>query len=713
MSVTDSTNTISTLEPFFNPQSIAIIGASNNPAKPGGRPLSALLSKGFTGKLYPVNPAHTEINGIKCYPSLLDIPGPVDLAIISIVADKVYHALEECAAKGVKAAVIFSSGFAETGPEGLAEQQRIAEMSRKTGLRILGPNCLGLVNTMNGVMASFAYIVDLPPVEPRMLGFVSQSGAFGSVIYAASLDKGVGFNYFISVGNEADLEFTDFLQYMIHDPNTRLAGGYLEGAKNGDKLRRVAEDALEKEKPVLIMKVGRSSSGSRAAASHTGSMAGSDIIYDAFFRQTGIIRIDNFTDLIAFTPLFQTGKLPRGRNTAIISTSGGAGVVLTDLCESVGLNVVPLGEETRKKMDSVLPFFASSRNPVDLTAAFLTEPTITSVVLRALCEDPDIDIIIGSLNFPLPADHPVVGEIIDICSNTDKLVLISPFRFPGAPMDLPLLEFKRAGIPVIFETMDAIKAISNLVTYKENLKKRTLERYRATRRSQSKPDLDYLLKSGQTLGESQAKEVLEKYGIPVTRQALAATPEEAVARARGIGYPVALKIDSPDIPHKTEAGGLKLSLESDDQVSSSFEEIIRNVKLFQPDARINGVSVQEMLPQGVEVIIGVTRDPVFGPTIMFGLGGIFVEVLKDVSFRIAPLSPGDARDMIDEIKGAALLKGVRGKPPVDVDAIADVILRISDLVTDYRDRIEELDINPLIVYPKGVKAADAMLVIRE
>jgi len=713
VSVTESPNTISTLEPFFNPQSIAIIGASNNPAKPGGRPVSALLSKGFTGKLYPVNPARTDISGIKCYPSLLDIPGPVDLAIISIVADKVYHALEECVAKGVKAAVIFSSGFAETGPEGLAGQQRIAELSRKTGLRILGPNCLGLVNTLNGVMASFAYIVDLPPVEPRVLGFVSQSGAFGSVIYAASLDKGVGFNYFISVGNEADLEFTDFLQYMIHDPNTRLAGGYLEGAKNGDKLRRVAEEALEKEKPVLIMKVGRSSSGSRAASSHTGSMAGSDTIYDAFFRQTGIIRIDNFTDLIAFTPLFQTGKLPRGRNTAIISTSGGAGVVLTDLCESVGLNVVPLGDETRKKMDTVLPFFASSLNPVDLTAAFLTEPTITAVVLRALCEDPDIDIIIGSLNFPLPADHPVVNEIIDICSNTDKLVLISPFRFPGAPTDPPLAEFKRAGIPVISETIDAIKAISNLVTYKENLKKRKQNRYRVIRRSGSKPDLDYLLKSGQTLGESQSKEVLEKYGIPVTRQALAATPEEAVARARDIGYPVALKIDSPDIPHKTEAGGLKLNLENDDQVSSSFEEIIRNVKLYLPEARINGVSVQEMLPQGVEVIIGVTRDPVFGPTIMFGLGGIFVEVLKDVSFRIAPLSPGDARDMVDEIKGAALLKGVRGKPSVDIDAIADVILRVSDLVTDYRDRIEELDINPLIVYPKGVKAADAMLVIRE
>jgi len=364
-------------------------------------------------------------------------------------------------------------------------------------------------------------------------------------------------------------------------------------------------------------------------------------------------------------------------------------------------------------MDRVLPFFASSRNPIDLTAAFLTEPEITAVVLKALCEDPNVDIIIGSLNFPLPTDHPVVEKIIDICNNTDKFILISPFNFPGAPMDPPIVEFKRAGIPVISETSDAIKAISNLVTYKETLQKRKLSEYHVIPRSGSKPDLDYLLKPGEILGESHSKEALEKYGIPVTRQALATTPEEAVTQARNIGYPVALKIDSPDIPHKTEAGGLKLNLENDDQARGAFDEIIRSVKLYKPDARISGVSVQEMLPGGVEVIIGVTTDPVFGPTIMFGLGGIFVEVLKDVSFRIAPVSPGDARDMIEEIKGSALLKGVRGQPPVDVEAIAGAILKVSDMVTDYRDKIEELDINPLIVYPKGIKVADAMLVVRK
>lgn len=704
---------ITALAPFFNPKSIAIIGASENIMKPGGRPISALLSKGYGGKIYPVNPFRESIGGLKCYPSVTDIPDDVEMAIISIVADKTYPVLEECAAKGVRAAVVFTSGFAETGPGGLAEQQRLTGLARKTGMRILGPNCLGIVNTNNGVMASFAFIVDLPPAEPRVLGFVSQSGGFGSVIYAAALAGGVGFNYFISVGNEADLEFTDFLEYMVHDPGTRLAGGYLEGARDGDKLRRVAEEALRREKPILIMKSGRSSAGSRAAASHTGSLAGSDRVYDAFFRQTGIIRIDHYKDLIAFAPVFQTGRMPAGRKTAIIATSGGAGVALTDLCESLGLNVIPLSKKTREKMDSFLPSFASTHNPIDLTAAFLQEPELLPLILRALCEDPEVDIIVGSLNFPVPGDHPVVRQIIDIYRETAKFMLISPFRLPGASVEPAVTELEKAGLPMISETVDAVRAVSNLVAYSENLKKRKSVMYQVHHPALPRPDLTGLLIPGESLGESGAKKILEKYGIPVTRQRLASTPEEAVSLAREIGYPVALKIDSPDIPHKTEAGGLKLGINNDEGVLSAFAEIIGNAKRYSPGARINGVSVQEMLPEGVEVIVGVTRDPVFGPTVMFGLGGIFVEVLKDVSFRIAPVSPGDACDMIEEIKGSAILKGVRGKPPVDTRAIADVILKVSSLADDYRDIIEEIDINPLLVYPEGVKAADAMLVVRE
>lgn len=706
-------NPVAAMDPFFNPKSIAVIGASDNPMKPGGRPVSFLLKKGYGGSIYPVNPSHETINGIKCYPSLMDVPGQVDLVIVSVVADRVYQTLEQCVAKGVKATVVFSSGFAEVGPEGLAEQRRITKLARKSGLRILGPNCLGIVNTTNGVMATFAFIADLPPVEQKGLGFVTQSGAYGAIIYASSLHRGVGFNYFVSVGNEADLEFADFLEYMVHDPNTKLIGGYLEGARDGDKLRRVAEEALEKEKPVLILKVGRSLAGSRAAASHTGSLAGSDRVYDAFFKQTGVIRIDNYAELISFTPLFQTGKLPRGRNTAIIATSGGAGVTITDLCESLGLSVIPLREETRAKMDKVLPSFASSRNPVDLTAAVMTQPEIFAASLKAVSEDPEVDIIIGNINFPnIPPDHPVVREFIDICRNTDKFVIISPFVFPGTGFDAATMEVMRAGVPINPDIAEAIKAVSNLVKYSETIRKRKQPDYRAQPPAEQRPDLGSLLKPGKTLSESEAKAVLEQYGIPTAREYRVSNAGEAVFMAGKLGYPVVLKVDSPDIPHKTEAGGVKLNLKNEGEVRDAFAEIIKNTRVFKPDARINGVLVQEMLEGGTEVIVGVTRDPVFGPVIMFGLGGIFVEVLKDVSFRVAPVSPGDARDMIEEIKGREVLKGVRGKPPVDTEAIVDVILKVSALVSDYRDSIEELDINPLLVFPKGVKAADALLVVK-
>ncbi|MGB9804467.1 acetate--CoA ligase family protein, partial [Desulfofundulus sp.] len=302
------------LKPFFEPESIALIGASNNPEKPSGRPLHALINKGYRGKIYPVNPKYQSLAGIRCYPSLADIPGPVDLAVISIPASRVYDALEQCVAKGVKAAIIFSSGFAETGPEGRLAQDRIARLARNSGLRICGPNCLGVVNTRNGVMASFAFIVDIADVHPGTVGFVTQSGAYGALIYAQALYSGVGLNYFVSVGNEADLEFADFLGYMVEDDSTRVLGGYLEGAKDGLKLRRVAEEAARAGKPVMIMKVGRSTAGARAASSHTGSLAGVDRIYDAFFKQTGIIRIEDPEELIAFVPVFSAGRLPKGRN---------------------------------------------------------------------------------------------------------------------------------------------------------------------------------------------------------------------------------------------------------------------------------------------------------------------------------------------------------------------------------------------------------------
>jgi acetyltransferase len=711
-------NPIGILEKFFFPESIAVIGASANPNKPGGIPIGYLLTKGYKGKVFPVNPAHESINGLTCYPSVLDIPEEVDLAIVCIIADNVYHTLEECVAKGIKAAIVFSSGFAEAGPDGLALQKQITELTAKTGLRIVGPNCVGLLNANNGVMATFAFLTDLPPVESKVLGFVTQSGTFGTLIYNECLFKGVGFSYFVSVGNEADLELADFLEYMIHDPGTKMIGGYIEGAKDTVKLRRVAEEALDKGKPVLIMKVGHTGAGSRAAASHTGSLAGSDRIYEAFFKQTGIIRINLHTELINFTPIFELGKPLKRKNVAIVSGSGGMGVTLSDHCESLGLNVIPLREETRDRLERILPTFASAKNPVDLTSAIMTRPELLLESLKIVSEDPEIDVILTGMYFQgFDPSHPIIREVIDlyyhIQNNTDKLLLPSYFIMPGSTIDPAGQELLRAGMHLVFDWPGTVKAVAQLATYYEILQKRKQNRYRVSSPGLSKPDLSSYLKPGETLSESNAKTVLEKYGIPVTREITAASADEAVSKAQNIGYPVVLKVDSPDILHKTEAGGIKLNLKGDDEVRAAYSEIICNARAYKMDARINGVSVQEMLAEGTEVIVGVTRDPAFGPVIMFGLGGIFVEVLKDVSFRVAPVSHGDALDMIEEIRGFAVLKGVRGKPPADVEAIADVILKVSALVTDYRDSIEELDINPLIVYPTGVKAADALLVVRK
>lgn len=701
------------LKPFFEPESIAIIGASNDPRKPGGKPQSALMNKGYRGEIYPVNPKYEEIFGLKCYPSLGDIQGKVDLAIISIPAEGVYAALEQCIEKGVKAAVIFSSGFAETGPEGRLAQERIAELARNSGMRLCGPNCLGLVNTTNGVMASFALIVDIPDVDPRTLGFVTQSGAFGALIYAQALYSGVGLNYFISVGNEADTEFVDFLGYMIKDQSTKLAGGYLEGARDGQRLRRVAEEAIKLEKPIMIMKVGRSTAGARAASSHTGSLAGMDRIYDAFFKQTGIIRIDGPEEMIAFAPVIAAGRLPRGKNIAILTTSGGAGVTLADACEGLGLTLPKLNESTRSKMEEVLPFFASAQNPIDLTAQYLTNPYMLDTCFNALLEDDNIDIILGNFDLKEPYGVEIAGRVIDIYNSTGKTIVVCPWVFPGTDEGDGVRELRRAGIPVLLNPAQAVRALAHLANYAEFLRKRKSKEYEVP----SSPEVRHtgieLNHVGGVLSESQSKSLLARYGIPVTRESLAQNEDEAVAMAGQIGYPVVLKVDSPDIPHKTDAGALVLNLATEEEVRRAYADVLHNAVKYKPGARINGVLVQEMLAEGIEVIIGVTRDPVFGPTIMFGLGGIFVEVLKDVSFRVAPLSPGDATDMIKEIKGYQILRGVRGKPPADTDALVEVMMKVSAMVTELKDYIEELDINPLVVYPgkKGVKAADAMVVL--
>jgi acetyltransferase len=697
------------MEFFYNPRSIAIVGASTDPRKPGGRPLAALQKRGYAGKLYPINPRYDEVAGLECYPTILDVRDDVDMAILSVPAESVLDVLEQCGAKGVKAVVVFSAGFAEVGPEGKALQQRMTDLARKKKMRLLGPNSLGLINLTNSVMASFAYILDLEPVSPKTLGFVTQSGAFGAMMFAEATEAGVGFSSFTSVGNEADTEFADFVGYLLGDPEAQVIGGYVEGTKDGDKLRRVAEQALALKKPILILKVGRTRSGARAASSHTGSLAGDDQIYDAFFKQMGIVRIEALSELVSFVILHRAGRIYRGRNVAILSGSGGHGVMLADKCDSLGLSVPEITGPTREKLEQYLPAFGSARNPVDLTAQGGRDSSMLPRCLRALVEDDGIDAVLAHAFFHDDDGLERAQELIDIYRSTTKpIVIMSHARFDSKVVEECLARVKGAGIPIIADGAQAAQAVANLVWYQEKVRRaeEIAPRRPIAVRSQEAGDL---IRTPGELSEFECKRILTAYGIPVAREGLATSADEAVKLARELGHPVALKVQSAQILHKTEAGGVVLDLRSDDDVRSGYERILANARDLAPDAALQGVLVQEMLRDGVEVIVGTTKDPVFGPAVMFGLGGIFVEALGDVSFRIAPLARRDAEDMVREIRGYPVLEGMRGRPPVDFEALIDVILKVSRLVTDHRDEIEELDINPLVLFGEGAKAVDALV----
>lgn len=703
-----------TLEPLFQPKSIAVFGASENPNRIGNLQMKALINAGYTGEIYPINPRSTSIEGFTAYKSIKEVPTEVDLAILCVNAHLVEQCLTESGESGVKSAIVFASGYSEIGAEGEKAQERLKEIADKYNINVVGPNCVGLLNTTNGLMGTFSPgLTNVPLHHKREVGFVTQSGAFGVLTHIAAAQKGLTFKYFVSVGNEADVQFSDVIEYMIHDPETKVASGYLEGEKSADKLRRLSKKALDINKPIVIMKSGRSDAGSRAAASHTGSLAGSDKIYDGFFKQTGIVRADDYDDIIAFSKLFLTGKLPTGRNTVIVTSSGGRGINEADRCESFGLTIHELSESIQTDIEKNIPEFASAMNPVDLTAeAAITQPELFIEPLRVLVNDPNTDNIIFT-EFPMDWDEntPILQEFVELCKNSNKLILVT--TFPLEDMSIPdgASYLEENGIPVIVGDINPIRSLAKLVDYAEMYRKHH-EQQGAQENELERVNVHHLLPKSTTLSESQSTAVLKKYGIQTTEQGVARSVEEAVKIANQINYPVVMKVDSEDIPHKTDVGGIRLNITNEAEVISAYEQISENIAQNCPDARINGISVQQMLPAGTEVIVGVTNDETFGPVIMFGLGGVFVEVFKDVSFRVAPITRHDAINMMEELQSVALLNGVRNQTAKDKEAIIDTLLKVSQLVMDYKNEIQEIDINPLIVYEDGLVAADALIVTK-
>lgn len=703
------------LEAFFYPKSIAVIGASQNPIKPNGIPLYLLSMFGYRGDVYPVNPKYLNVGGLKCYPSILDIEAPVDLAIIGVAAAQAMDVLKECAEKQVKGAIVFTSGFAEVGEEGRFKQEEMKKLADESGMRILGPNCLGVLNYYNGSMASFFYNQEIKDLfHPKTLSFITQSGGLGGIIYQMVIQLSIGFNYFVSTGNEADVSFAEVLNYLSERDEVSIIAGYLEGLQgDGDLFIRACRKALQNEKLVTMLKVGRTDSGAAAAASHTGALVGSDAVYDGVFKQYGVVRADDVEQMNALIALYATGRLPAGKKMAVITISGGGGVVVADKCPEYGLEVVSLTEKTQQSLREFFPPYGAVGNPVDLTSQLFVEPELFQRALRLVMQDPEVDV--GGFFYNLEMPDPEAGKrIIEVFKEFKKPLVI--FTWPTG-QDYAVEAKKslvKAGVPVIEHIPSGLWAISALADWVKKCREPLVyPAYSAGPEKREAMDIlaEQKIAKKSALTEWRAKKILNSYGITVTREILAETEAEAVQAANMIGYPVAMKIMSPDLLHKTEAKGVRLNITDQEAVRSAFQEIKKQARLYKPEAQIEGVLIQEMLKPGLEMIVGLKRDPIFGPAIVVGLGGVFVEVFKDVATRVAPLSEVDAGEMLSELKGKTLFKGYRGEQPRDLDALISVILKLSHLALDLGDSLTEIDINPLIVYEEGagVIAADALI----
>ena len=693
---------MSDLHCLLSPKSIAIFGASADFSKISGRPLKHLLDKGYAGKIYPVNPKYRTIGGLTCYPGIAEVPGPVDLAIVVVPAGLVAASLHELGRHGVKSAIVFSSGFGETGATGRALEVDVIAAAREHGMRLCGPNCLGLINAFDHVIATFGQYAD-GATPPGPVAFVTQSGAFGTAIAALARRREIGLGYFVNTGNEGDVTFVQVMREVLADPRITVGAGYIEGLKDGAELIELADTALAAGKPLVLAKVGKSSAGARAVASHTGSLAGDDAVFNGIIRQHGIIRARNEEHMLDMVEVFTYCGLPQGGGIGIVTQSGGAGVLMSDRAEDLGLSVPVLGDTTRQTLQKVIPGFGVSANPVDITGQFVAEPALLRDSVRIVLSDPQIHV--GIIWLQLMDAH--VDSLVAILGEI-KLQAEKPFIvcWVAAP-DSALHELRARGIAVLRGAEPAIDAAAALVHYAEA--RRLWQAECAARSGLTLPEVLLPAASG-AVPTREAARLLQAYGVNLAASDFAANAGEAAACAGRLGYPVALKIESPDIIHKTEADGVRLALKNAAAVKAAFAELTRNAALRLPDARIDGVIVQAMAQGGVELVVGLKSDAVFGMVIMVGLGGIHVEVLKDFAIRKAPVTDAEAGRMLDALKSRAILDGVRGKPPVNRKALTRFISTVSQFGAAAGGRLLELDLNPVIAGPDGATAVDCVLI---
>lgn len=700
------------LEALFSPRSIAIIGASADRNKLSGLPLFFLRRHGYQGRVFPINPRAGGMEGVRCYPNLAAVAEPIDLALILLPAEHVLTSVDECIAAGIRVAIVFASGFAEGGDAGRRLQEALVARIAGTSLRLLGPNCMGVINPHEGVAGSFSQALLVERLLPGRLAFLGQSGAIGGSVLDMCQSRGIGLSRWLSTGNQADLDVIACARFLLDDPHTDVLALYLEGLSNANAYVELAREALSRGKPLLVLKSGHSAAGIRAAASHTGSVAGNGAVFAAVSRQQGVLLVNDVEEMLDAAEALLTGRVAGGRSVGVVSSSGGVGVLLADAADRMGLALAPLQAQTRERLQAVVPAYGSVLNPVDATAALVArmmggEPGLWQSCYGAVADDPGVDqLVVGLTMVTGQAGVTLAKEVIAATADTEKPVLVT---WLGADLcrDAHAL-LRSACVPLYHSSARAMRVAALMADWGRQRKLRPgtaptvpVELRRA---------VAALPTVGGALMESECQPLLRAAGIGTPRSELVKSPSEAEAAARRLGRAVVMKVQSPDILHKTEVGGVRVGIGAS-EAAEVFRELVENLRQHRPEARLQGVLVQQLAPAGLEVLAGVTRDPQFGPIMAFGMGGTMVEALGDVTLRLLPLGVGEAEAMIREVRAARLLQGFRGRPALDQRALARTLMQLSTLQATLGDRLLDLEINPLLVCEDGmgVCALDCVL----
>lgn len=697
------------IDALFYPRAIAIVGASENIERISGRLLYYLKCHGYEKPIYPVNPRRDRIQGLTCYSSLEEVPRPVDLVLVMLPAEHTIEVIRQAGAIGARAAVVYGSGFAETGPEGKELQERLLDTARQADVCLLGPNCQGIINLAEGIAASFTRSLDLSPLRIGPVAYFGQSGAIGGSILDLIQERGLGLSVWGSTGNQADLDILELVEGFVHHPNTRVFAIYLESLPDGERYRRLARKVQQAGKHLVVLRSGRSEAGQRAVASHTGAMLSPGLAFELASAKEGVVLVEDIDELIDVAFAMSANPLPEGNRVGIVTSSGGAGILAADHCEINGLNVPVLPAETQDRLAGAIPDFGALANPVDVTAQLFSEmeagrPELFRDVCFAVGEAVDV-LIVGLTMLTGDTARQISEDLVDVANTLGKPVLVA-WMVGDELGETGKSILAEAGLPVFSSPSAAVSTAARLVDKSAAIAASSL----ATRDHAEYVDLSsWLTKS--TILEGEGMELLEALGIPYPAGSNASSAEEAASVAEGLGERLVLKVQSPDISHKTDIGGVRLDVVPE-EVSRAYEELVTHVSSTVPHAAIHGILIQSMAPSGgLEMMLGVTRDPTFGPLLTLGFGGIYAEVYRDIASAVLPLTRREARGLLESLTGAPLLRGYRGRPPADVEALLDVICRVADAVSVSNDRIQEFEINPLIVYPEehGVIAADLLI----